>query len=218
MIICSTHYPSSLPLVPQDLMVMHFYPTMTPTSTSSLFVSLLCFKREGEIIMAIERGPIAVGKLCAFVLQASFTAQRYLKSLVAPMCYRLCGLVVFSAHRTCSLSVSEDVLIYKLSSRDTWEEAYMDYCVISMNLCTWFLNCPPLSVSPLSFSFNLSLQAVETNLASKDSHWVYANEVRPKHTCMHLSEFRPSCQYASFSTLTCSQGMRDLWGLHYAFI
>lgn len=29
------------------------------------------------------------------------------------------------------------------------------------------------------FSFYFSLQAVETNLASKDSHWVYANEVRP---------------------------------------
>lgn len=28
-------------------------------------------------------------------------------------------------------------------------------------------------------SFCLFLQAVETNLASKDSHWVYANEVRP---------------------------------------
>lgn len=29
------------------------------------------------------------------------------------------------------------------------------------------------------FSFCLFLQAVETNLASKDSHWIYANEVSP---------------------------------------
>ena len=28
------------------------------------------------------------------------------------------------------------------------------------------------------FFFSLSLQAVETNLASKDSHWVFVNEVR----------------------------------------
>lgn len=37
--------------------------------------------------------------------------------------------------------------------------------------------------SQLLFTSDLSLclflQAVETNLASKDSHWVYANEVRP---------------------------------------
>lgn len=26
----------------------------------------------------------------------------------------------------------------------------------------------------------LCLQAVETNLASKDSHWVFVNEVRPE--------------------------------------
>lgn len=36
-----------------------------------------------------------------------------------------------------------------------------------------------LCLSSLSVSFYSSLQAVETNLASKDSHWVYANEVRP---------------------------------------
>lgn len=37
------------------------------------------------------------------------------------------------------------------------------------------------------FSLCSSLQAVETNLASKDSHWVYANEVRPDtNTCTHL--------------------------------
>lgn len=36
----------------------------------------------------------------------------------------------------------------------------------------WFLPCS------CSLIFCLSLQAVETNLASKDSHWVFVNEVR----------------------------------------
>lgn len=37
----------------------------------------------------------------------------------------------------------------------------------------------PLSSFTSELSLCLFLQAVETNLASKDSHWVYANEVRP---------------------------------------
>lgn len=34
------------------------------------------------------------------------------------------------------------------------------------------------STLSLSVSVSLCLQAVETNLASKDSHWVFVNEVR----------------------------------------
>lgn len=51
-----------------------------------------------------------------------------------------------------------------------------------------------LSVFPLCSS----LQAVETNLASKDSHWVYANEVRPDtNTCTHLC----TCKTGQWSML-----------------
>lgn len=40
-----------------------------------------------------------------------------------------------------------------------------------------------------SFFFYLSRQAVETNLASKDSHWVYANEVSLNNTFLFLLLF-----------------------------
>lgn len=46
----------------------------------------------------------------------------------------------------------------------------------------------------------LFLQAVETNLASKDSHWVYANEVRPgTHSHKHTGELTVAVSFCLLS-------------------
>lgn len=54
------------------------------------------------------------------------------------------------------------------------------------------------------FSLHLLLQAVETNLASKDSHWVYANEVSPStNPCdIFIGLNANLCQFTSVNTDT----------------
>lgn len=46
-----------------------------------------------------------------------------------------------------------------------------------LRISVWIKLALLLTMSP-SVSLSVCLQAVETNLASKDSHWVFVNEVR----------------------------------------
>uniref|UniRef100_A0A8B9K6S4 Glutamate receptor n=1 Tax=Astyanax mexicanus TaxID=7994 RepID=A0A8B9K6S4_ASTMX len=57
-----------------------------------------------------------------------------------------------------------------------YSELYPSETITATFLGLMIISLTSLSFLSLSLSLSVSLQAVETNLASKDSHWVYANE------------------------------------------
>lgn len=77
--------------------------------------------------------------------------------------------------------------------------------------CDWFTLVSSVSSFSSELSVCLFLQAVETNLASKDSHWVYANEVRPStHSHKHRGELIVA---ASFRLLLVCLHFFFLWSI-----
>lgn len=104
-----------------------------------------------------------------------------LELVVCPLCSRqhdyCLFLVFFPPVLTCLGYLVALTWFYKLCS---W--THMDVWHITSRAQWNDLALP-------SFFFYLSLQAVETNLASKDSHWVYANEVSLNNTFLFLLLF-----------------------------
>lgn len=119
-------------------------------------------KPEAPLPIAGEIGSTSCS-CCACAAAQQVCLFHHLKGWACPLCFGQCGypwIIIFNC-----VSSEQDASLCNWMKPDNC--GVTDMRLYSLNSAT----------SELYFC--LFLQAVETNLASKDSHWVYANEVRP---------------------------------------